>query len=229
MARSSRCLVVLSLALVGCATSRGTLDVGVALPSNPSSGLAVRAPVVEDARHFEARPPDPSIPSLKNPGEIGDEAITSRAIARKRNGYGKALGDILLPEGESVEGVAGDAIVRAFRSAGYRVLSPSDPGYAGAIPVSARIDQFWAWVTPGFWAMAIEFETRMNVTCDIGRFADGEEVRGYIRLKSAAVSSEKWRTTIERGLDDFSSALEASLASAPDAPAPASASSTGAP
>lgn len=197
---------------LGCATSRGTLDVRIPLPSNPEAGIAVQEPVVVDARRFEASPRQPSIPSLKNASEIDDVAITSRAIARKRNSYGMAMGDILLPEGSTVMELAGDAIVRGFRDAGYRVLSPDDPGFADAFPVEARIDQFWAWVTPGFWAMAIEFETRMQLTFATGDFAEGREVRGYIRLKSAAVSSEKWRTTIDRGLQDFSAALAKEVA-----------------
>lgn len=207
--------VALSLLVgLGCATSRGTLDVRVALPPNPESGLVFQAPEVTDARHFEPSPRRPSIPSLKNAGDISNAAITSRAIARKRNGYGMALGDILLPEGRSVQGLAGDAIIRAFRSAGFAVALPDDPGYADAIPVRARIDRFWAWVTPGFWAMAIEFEARVHVATNLGDFANGKDVRGYIRLKSAAVSSEKWQTTIDHGLENFSQSLAQALTAA---------------
>ena len=202
------------LSMTGCATTRGTLDLQVELPPNPSSEIAFQEPVITDARRFQPSPPDPSIPSLRNEDEIGDMSITSRAIARKRNSYGMAMGDILLPEGRTVGALASDAIVRAFRSAGYMVVSPSDPDFARALPVSARIDQFWAWVTPGFWAMAIEFEARIHVVSKLGQFADGEDVRGYIRLKSAAVSSEKWKATIDRGLEDFSASLANAISAA---------------
>jgi len=204
-------LILLGVVGMGCATTRGTLDVVVPLPADPSDGIAVQIAHVVDARSFQARPPDPSIPSLKNAGEIHDEAITSRAIARKRNSYGMAMGDILLPEGRTVAALARDALVRGFRNAGYRVVSSGDPAFAEALPVEARIDQFWAWVTPGFWAMAIEFETRMHVTFPAGSFTSGEEIRGYVRLKSAAVSTGKWRTTVDKGLEDFSTSLTEAL------------------
>jgi hypothetical protein len=120
--------ILFCVLLTGCATTRGSLDVRVPVLENPSSELAFRIPEVIDARRFEAKPPDPSIPSLKNSNEINDPKITSRAIARKRNSYGMAMGDILLPEGHTVSGVTSDAIVRAFRLAGYRVLDQGDLG-----------------------------------------------------------------------------------------------------
>jgi hypothetical protein len=214
-----RTVLILTTAL-GCASSRGTLDIAVPVPPNPIGEVAFQVPVVEDARIFQASPPDPSIPSLKNAEEIRDAVVTSRAIARKRGGYGMAMGDILLPEGRAVQDLARDAIIRGLRSAGHPVLMPGDPGYADALPLAARIDQLWAWLTPGFWAMAIEFETRMHLTSEFAPL-DGEDVRGYILLKSAAVSSEKWRSTIDRGLQDFSSSLEKILAEARARPTPA--------
>jgi hypothetical protein len=211
MSRLATLVVTIHVALIGCATTRGTLDVQIELPPNPSSEIVFQVPEITVDRHFHPDPPDPSIPSLKNAEDIDDVSITERAIARKRNSYGMAMGDILLPEGRTVAGLASDAIVRGFRSAGYRVASADDADFARALPVRARVDQFWAWVTPGFWAMAIEFETRMHIVTPSGRFADGEDVRGYIRLKSAAVSSEKWATTIDRGLEDFSTTLADAL------------------
>lgn len=72
---------------------------------------------VTDRRVFEADPDDPSTPSLKG-GEIHNTATTSRAIARKRGGFGKAWGDILLPEGRTVAHLMEEALTRAFQDAG---------------------------------------------------------------------------------------------------------------
>ena len=92
-------LVSLSLLVFfGCATTRGVMDVQEEVSANPETGIAVKFARVTDARRFEIDPRQADIPSLKN-DEIDDPAITSRAIARKRNSYGKALGDILLPGG----------------------------------------------------------------------------------------------------------------------------------
>ncbi len=146
----------------GCATSRGILDVRIKEPGNPASGPAIAIVHVTDNRVFEEAPRKPSIPSLKGK-EIDDKTITSRAIARKRNGYGKAIGDILLPEGRTVENVVREALVKSFREAGYRV-SRRGLGIQQntAVPVEAEIEQFWSWVVPGFWSISMEFEKRTS-------------------------------------------------------------------
>jgi len=69
----------------GCATSRGVVEIQIPEANDPLSESAYKIVSVEDRRNFELKPQQPSIPSLKN-GEIDDPAITSRAIARKRNG-----------------------------------------------------------------------------------------------------------------------------------------------
>ena len=173
------------LSLASCATTRGTLDVPLRVSSNPQEGQAVKLVRVTDQRPFELKPRDASIPSLKG-GEIDDPAITSRAIARKRNTFGKAIGDILLPEGRTVEELATSALVRGLRESGLRVLEAGAEGYDGATSLEADIDQFWMWFTPGFWAAHIEFEARITITGSIEPFTQGEEFRGYIRLSTQA-------------------------------------------
>lgn len=125
----------------GCATTRGVIDVPATMGANPPSGPAVRIDRVTDRRVFEIDPRQANIPSLMNDAEIKDPKITSRAIARKRGGFGKALGDILLPEGRTVMKVVEEALTRSLQDAGYRVVSKQDPEAATAIPVEADIEQ----------------------------------------------------------------------------------------
>jgi hypothetical protein len=193
----------------GCATNRGIIDVRVTAPQNPASGHTVMIARVTDGRVFEAAPPQASIPSLKN-GEIGDKAITSRAIARKRNGYGKALGDIVLPEGRTVEALVREALVKSFRDAGYRVVDGADKG--DAVPIEADIEQFWAWVTPGFWALSMEFEAKVKIKGDVPSFKNGETVRGYIELHTQAAGTGAWRNTIDKGIAAFVEEVKKRLA-----------------
>jgi len=96
---------------------------------------------VTDQRTFEAS----SIPSLKEEADLTNRAITVRAIARKRGGFGMALGDIVLPEGQTVEGLVKDAVIRSLRESGYRVVDESD---------AADIDQFLSWFSPGAFTVA---------------------------------------------------------------------------
>lgn len=199
---------VLILAISGCATTRGILDVRSDTGVNPASGQAVKITSVTDSRKFEISPGSASIPSLKG-DEIANKAITSRAIARKRNSYGKALGDILLPEGRTVNMLVSDAVTRAFRESGYRVLTRSDPGYDSAKPVGVDIQQFWAWMTPGFWAISLEFETRLKIGGD--NRASGKTVRGYIRKKSGAAGSGTWMETVNAGIEDLVTNLKKEL------------------
>lgn len=188
----------------GCATNRGILDVRVTEPQNPASGRTVVIARVTDCRVFELAPKQASIPSLKG-GEIGDKAITSRAIARKRNGYGKALGDILLPEGRTVEALVREALMKSFRDAGYRVIDGAASGNdkANAIPVEADIEQFWSWMTPGFWALSLEFEAKVKIKGDVPSFKNGETVRGYIELHTQAAGTGAWLNTINKGVAAF--------------------------
>lgn len=186
----------------GCATNRGILDVRITQPQNPASSRAVTIVRVNDNRVFKASPRTASIPSLKG-GKIEDKAITSRAIARKRNTYGKALGDILLPEGRTVELVVREALVKSFREAGYRVIDDATGSTDKAVPIEADIEQFWSWCTPGFWAVSLEFEAKVKVKGDVPSFKNGETVRGYVELHSQAAGTKAWLNTINKGIDAF--------------------------
>lgn len=204
-------LVVLvsgTLSTGGCATSRGTLDIQVAASSNPAAGPAVKIMQVEDRREFQVNPRTPSIPSLTD-DDIKNPAITARAIARKRNTYGQALGDILLPEGRSVADLTREAVTRAFRQAGYRVLASDDP--APAQPITVRIDQFWAWVTPGFWALTLEHEARVSLQGPVAPFQDGKAFRGYASQKGQVAASDAWTEIINKGLDDLTAKIGAEI------------------
>ena len=196
-------LFVISLLMVnGCATNRGILDVRLTLPENSLSDLNVKIVRVTDKRKFELSPNKASIPSLKG-GEVNDKSITARAIARKRNSYGKALGDILLPEGRTVEDLVREAVVLSFRESGYRVINEEDPMFSSAIPIEADIDEFWAWFTPGFWAVSLEFKSALKLKGNVGSFQDGGEVKSYVILHSQGAGTRAWSNTINKGIEDL--------------------------
>lgn len=188
----------------GCATNRGILDVRVPETQNPTEGKSVTIAKVTDCRVFQEAPPSPSIPSLKGE-EIKDPAITSRAIARKRNGYGKAIGDILLPEGRGVEDLVKEALVKSFRESGYRVIDDSERSTGGekSVPIEADIEQFWSWFTPGFWTCSLEFEAKVKIKGDVSVFREGETVRGYVLLHTQAATGGAWMNAINKGMDEF--------------------------
>jgi hypothetical protein len=194
----------------GCATNRGILDVRVNETQNPAVDRVVTIVRVTDSRLFEEAPRSPSIPSLKG-REVVDKAITSRAIARKRNGYGKAIGDILLPEGRTVEMLVKEALVKSFREAGYRVTDDATESEDKAVPIEADIEQFWSWVTPGFWAVSMEFETKVKIKGAVPPFGDGETVRGYVELHTQAAGTRAWLNTINKGIEAFNEEVKKRL------------------
>lgn len=187
----------------GCATNRGIVDVQIAVPQNPAAGKAVAITRVTDNRQFEVAPKEASIPSLKNPKEIENKDIRLRAIGRKRNSYGKALGDILLPENRTVEDLVQEALVRSFRESGYYVVDDPEAYEGRATMIEADIEQFWAWFTPGFWAVSLQFESIVNIKGDIPAFQDGETVKGHVELHSQAAGTRAWTNTINKGIDAF--------------------------
>ncbi|CAN5797479.1 hypothetical protein BH11PSE3_BH11PSE3_22170 [soil metagenome] len=154
-------LAIAAMALTSaCAVSRSEITVAPPVSTQPAGGVAVVvAPI--DARQFEVAPAAPSIPSLKEPAQITDKQITSRAVARKRNGYGMALGDVLLAPPQTVASLVGTAVTAGLRDSGYRVLEPSDPEYASAPKVNMKIVQFWTWVQPGFAQIRLDSVTQL--------------------------------------------------------------------
>ena len=102
--------------LAGCATSRSVLELPPAAPlaaaSKPANGKSVLIDNVSDRRLFEVNPGNPSEPSLDDAEKI-DAGIKLRAVGRKRNTFGKALGDLVLKDGQSVETVTRGAIRQA--------------------------------------------------------------------------------------------------------------------
>lgn len=201
-----------ALFLTGCATSRSVLDITVPDVPNPTSSQAVKIVEVLDKRVFAIKPNNPSIPSLQN-DEVTDPGITRRAVARKRNGYGAALGDVLLPEGQTVEQLTRAALANALRDSGYRVVAAGEAGYDAATPVSAEIQQFWAWMTPGFWHIKLEYKARIQLNGDWPLAGENRMLEGDARIETSAAFESEWQRVINTGLMNLIQNLKSMLKS----------------
>ncbi|MBT3191649.1 MAG: hypothetical protein HN341_03755, partial [Verrucomicrobia bacterium] len=107
----------------GCSITYKPIHATVPTVLNPISKRTVRIDEVKDCRRFVktsgwAGQPVPHIVFSKDD--------TPERRARCIEVYH------CLPEGETVESVIGDTLVKAFRTQGYRVLKQGDPGYAEA-------------------------------------------------------------------------------------------------
>lgn len=205
------CVVAAMALLGGCAASRSVVlpDAGTAI-ENPAQGLAVRIDKVEDARRFEAAPNTPDIPSL--PGnDLLNSSLTSRAIGRKRGGFGLALGDVLLPEGQTVSQLVRDAVAQGFRRAGYRVLAAGEPGYEQATPITARINEFWSWFNPGFAQVTIKNRASIDVAGTLPPLKGGVTIRSEVSEGMQAVFEDDWRKIAGKGLVGITEKIQAVL------------------
>lgn len=184
----------------GCAVGRRTLPLDV--PHTTGLGTAkgsVFIGEVTDARRFENKPQLPSVPSIDGDVTKASKEQLANVIGRQRNTYGAALGDIGLPDNDTVMKRTRLLIEEGFRRKGYAISS--DPA-AGAT-ATVGIDEFWAWITPGMWSLSFE----ANITCKLTLTKDGNSktftVRGYAINKGQAATNPNWQKAYQAAFDDF--------------------------
>jgi len=66
--------VLLALLMSGCAATRSTFDVTVPPVEAPPPEGFIKVTEVNDKRHFEAKPDDPSTPSLPDAKDLNNPA-----------------------------------------------------------------------------------------------------------------------------------------------------------
>lgn len=202
--------------LSACALDRSTITLDQAKLDAPVSSqfTPVKIVTVTDGRYFDPAPPNPDTPSLAKE-DIGNAALKARAIGRKRNGYGMALGDVVLPEGTTVSVVVRTAVANGFKQAGYRVVEAGDPDYDKAAPVDVRVDKYWCWVQMGFWALKVHNASEVELTGVPGAAQPKLTVQGGVAESSMAVTESRWKETATKGLAALTQNVAAALRGQP--------------
>lgn len=164
-------LIAVCVALAGCATSRSEIKLSEpavpAITSAPAKNKTVLLRNVTDERVFEEAPSSPSTPSLGFEGSAkSTDEIKARAIGRKRNGFGKALGDVLLENGMTVTQVMRKNLKTSLQQAGFKVADTAADAGSAPIIMDAHVKQFWAWFTPGFWAVSVGTQISTNLVVE---------------------------------------------------------------
>jgi hypothetical protein len=204
---SSRLVILcFSVMLAGCATSRSEIKLDSPAIVAPTTTATTAQPVVvigkiTDERVFEHDPRDPSTPSLGFGGPDKATAdVKARAVARKRNGYGLALGDVLLQQGKTVEDVVRENLAAAFQQAGYQVRGESDAGPSPLV-VDVHIKQFWAWFTPGAFVVTLSD----NIATDLVFNGVGAPVvvSAHVEKHYAIATDKDWIQIVDNGLDAY--------------------------
>jgi uncharacterized lipoprotein YajG len=210
-----RMLMLLPMVLLAaCATNRSQISLTVpphaATASVGDERLAVII-TVADQRMFEERPRDPSIPSLKRGDRHAlDSEGRKAAVGRKRNSYGKALGDIVLRPPQTVETITRQLLQTGLTGLGYRVLDAAAPAPEGALVIDVGIEEFWAWFTPGFWAVSME--ARMKTVLTLRGAAGGSAIVTGYGTKSAQTGREgNYIQAYERAFENYLESLPAAL------------------
>lgn len=192
--------------LAGCAATRSEVKLtapAAAAPSAvaPAKGKVVAIRNVKDERVFEQAPTDASVPSLGFEGAAqATDATKARAIGRKRNGFGKAMGDVLLQDGQTVIGVVRDNLAAALRDAGYLVVDAS-AAPADAVLIDVHVKTFWAWLQPGFWA--ITANANIGTDLDVTTRAQATTISVHFEDTHQVVTDSTWIETIDQALKAY--------------------------
>lgn len=201
------------LFLSGCA-SVGRSVVAVPAPASgetaKSNGKEVFINMAIDKRIFELKPNEPSTPSL-DADEDQSNKIKLRAIARKRNAYGKAMGDILLPEGQTVESLIDATIRQAFIEDGYKVIAKREQITNDTYVVDVQVKKFWLWMNPGIWAITLSGEISTDISVKNKNAIDKKsiDVKASNTFQTGAESN--WMEVMQHALKVYISDLKLKL------------------
>lgn len=203
-------LALVALFTSGCVVGQRSVTLPVPTRQTAADKGAFRIDEVKDERVFENNPSDPFIPSVDGDVTTISSESKSRMIGRQRNGFGKAMGDIALPAGDSVMQRSRALVEEGLKRRGYTITS--DAGAANS--ASITIDEFWAWFTPGMWS--VSFEARVHCTVKVRRGSDGAElvIKGYGKNSGQVASNENWQLAYSRAFEDFLVKLETELSRA---------------
>lgn len=190
------------LSLFGCATNRSEIQLSSPAPAAVVAGgpeVVIRN--VTDEREFFEKPRDPSMPSLGFGGaKKAADSVKAGAVGRKRNMWGKAFGDVVLEDGQTVTAVVRNSLALAFTDAGYRVVDAESAG-ADALVVDLRIVQLWAWIRPD--PVSANLSARIAAELLVEKPAAVIPITVETADKSATASDAAWAGIVDQALAEF--------------------------
>lgn len=152
-----------ALFLAGCATNVSTLTPDLSMcqgNNNPDAIKSVYIKSVTDGREFSDNARQAYMPTWSNDGSYEE----ARAIGRKRNGFGKAMGGLVLPEGMPATTVVKQTLTQAFVDNGYKVVENEADVTNETKVVNVKMPTFWSWMNPGFWNIRLTTDIEADVS-----------------------------------------------------------------
>ena len=191
--------ILAALMLSGCATSVSTLDPDLSaftLQNNEAATKTAYIRSVKDKRVFAENAPA-NMPTWSNDGSHEE----ARAVGRKRTGFGRASGGLVLPEGQTAAGVVKSALSQALIDNGYKVIDDKDQVTEETRVLDVDMDQFWNWIQMGFWTLAVNGDMKAKV-----QSAGQQEpvtVEAHVTRRSVAVTDNSWLRVLNETIQKF--------------------------
>jgi len=185
--------------MTACVT--GTRSINLELPKATASTQdlgAVYISGINDLRAFEAKPKIPEIPSVKGGPEKKTAAELSTYVGRQRNGYGGAMGSVALEEGKSVQSEVKGLLQAGLKANGYQI---ADTPQQNGKNLNVDIQQFWAWMVPGF--VSVGFESRVALKLSVDGSQQSTEIEGFGNNEGQVASNANWELTYKRAYEDI--------------------------
>lgn len=184
----------------GCVTGRRTLTLDVPSGNIPAATKGkVYIASVTDNREFQNKPSDPSTPSIDGDVTMLSAEGKDRMIGRQRGGFGNAMGDIALANNDTVTQRVRMLVTEGLKRGGYEVAA--DP--AGAIPITVSVDKFWAWMTPGMWALTFESRISTRITMKTAAGNNSFVVLGNGLNHGQVAKDGNWVEAFEPAFQDY--------------------------
>lgn len=202
-------LVSLACASLGCASRGIIVSTSAGSLENPPEGPAVLVREVRDARVFQETANRKQTPSLT--GDARAPGARARAVGRQTNAAGRPGANVMLAAGQSVESLVGDAVARALRGAGFRVVQAGDADLAAARRLDVSIEELWMWETVPSMGAVTNVRLRVRLSGPLPALEAGEAIEAGHKLVSGGFTYDMWRQTLERGLDEWTQRAEGRL------------------
>lgn len=194
--------VCAAFALTGCATNVSEFKIDdQALTTTQTEQIQNQSIFIRnivDARTFDPATRDPSVPSVI----CASETEKDHAIGRKRNGYGKALGSLVLTPEQTVRGLTREALENALLENGWNVIHDEKNVTPNTVIVDVTITKWWAWMNPGFWQLTLS--SNMAATVQSTRKGDQPiNVASHYEEGFQMATETNWLTVLQHAFDRF--------------------------
>ena len=140
-------------------------------------------------------------------------------MARKRNTFGIALGDVTLPLTTSVAGLVRDSAKKALQDKGYVVIDEGAANSTIALSLAIDVEQFWAWMQPGFTTLTFTFNSAVVLKGGGGLLVTNiAPVKSQAVVNSAFGTESIWAQAVQNGVNNLTEEMKSHIKPASGAP-----------